>query len=49
MSRRMRWARYITRMRQNGYRLLMRKPEGKNHSEYQNVDGKIILIWILAK
>jgi hypothetical protein len=32
-SRRMRWAGYVTRMRakRNAYRILLGKPEGKNH------------------
>jgi hypothetical protein len=27
----------------NAYNILVGKPEGKNHSEHQGVDGKIIL------
>jgi hypothetical protein len=32
-SRRMRWAGHVARMgeKRNAYRLLVRKPEGKNH------------------
>jgi hypothetical protein len=30
-------------------RILVGKPEGKNHSEDLDVDGKIILKWILGK
>jgi hypothetical protein len=33
----------------NAYRILVRKPEGKNHSEDLGTDGKIILEWILGK
>jgi hypothetical protein len=29
-----------------GFRVLMRKPEGKDHLEDQGVDGRIILPWI---
>ena len=31
------------------YRVLVRKPEGKNHLEDQGVDGRIILRWIFRK
>jgi hypothetical protein len=33
----------------NVYNTLVGKPEGKNHSEELDVDGKIILEWILKK
>jgi hypothetical protein len=29
----------------NAYKNLVRKPEGKNHSEDLDVDGRIILEW----
>ena len=31
------------------YRVLVRKPEGKNHLEDPGIDGKIILRWIIRK
>jgi hypothetical protein len=50
-SRRMRWAGHAARMgaRRNAYRILVRKPEGKNHLEDQDVDGWTILKWILER
>jgi hypothetical protein len=44
-SRTMRWAGYgglIGEMR-NVYKILIRKPEGKNHLEDLGVDGRVIL------
>jgi hypothetical protein len=43
--------RNVVRMREkrNAYRILVRKPEGKNHLEDQDVDGWIILKWILER
>jgi len=43
-SRRMRWAGHVARMREEKgvYRVLVRKPEGKNHWGELGVDG-----WIL--
>jgi hypothetical protein len=40
-SRRMRWAGHVARMGEgrNVYRVLMGKPEGKDHLEDQGVDG----------
>jgi len=35
--------------RRGVYRVLVRKPEGKNHLEDPDVDGKIILRWIFRK
>jgi hypothetical protein len=32
----------------NAYKILVGEPEGKNHSEDLDVDGKIILEWILG-
>jgi hypothetical protein len=42
-SRRMRWAGHVARMgeRRNVYRVLVGKPEGKDHSEDQVVDGRL--------
>ena len=34
---------------ESAYRVLMRKPEGKNHLEDPGVDGKIILRQIFRK
>jgi hypothetical protein len=33
----------------NVYKILVRKPEGNNHSDDLGVDVRIILEWILAK
>jgi hypothetical protein len=33
----------------NASRILVGKPEGKNHYEDINVDGRIILKWILER
>jgi len=35
--------------RRGAYRILVGKPEGKDHLEEPGVDGRIILIWILMK
>jgi hypothetical protein len=37
----MRWAGYAARMgkKRNAYKLLVGKPQGKNHQENQDVDG----------
>jgi hypothetical protein len=32
----------------NAYKMYIGKPEGKNHFEDLDVDGKIILEWILG-
>jgi hypothetical protein len=44
-SRKMRWARHVARMgeRRGVHRVLVGKPEGKNHLEGPGVDGRIIL------
>jgi len=49
--RRMRWAGHVARMgeRRDVYRVLVGKPEGKNHVEDPGVDGRIILRWIFRK
>ena len=49
-SRRMRWAGHVARMGESRvvYRVLVGKPEGKNHLEEPGVDGRI-LRWIFRK
>ena len=44
-SRRMRWARHVASVgeRRGAYRVLVEKPEGKDHLEDRGVDGMIIL------
>jgi len=50
-SRRMRWAGHVARMRKRRgvYRVLVGKPEGRNHWGDPGVDGRIILEWIFGK
>jgi hypothetical protein len=47
-SRRMRWAGHVASMGEGRgvHRVLVGKPEGKNHWGDQGVDGRIILRWI---
>ena len=47
-SRRMRWAGHVARMgeEKGAYRVLVGKPEGKNHWGDLGVDGWVILGWI---
>jgi len=47
-SRRMRWAGHVACMgeEEGVYRVLVGKPEGRNHWGDQGVDGWIILGWI---
>jgi len=44
-SRKMRWARHVASVgeRRGAYRVLVEKPEGKDHLEDRSVDGMIIL------
>jgi hypothetical protein len=50
-SRRMRWAGHVARMVEGRgfYRVLVGKPEGKNHLGDPGTDGRIILRWIFRK
>ena len=50
-SRRMRWAGHVARMGEGRgvHRVLIGKPEGKNHWGDPDVDGRIILRWIFRK
>jgi hypothetical protein len=50
-SKRMRWAGYIARMRERRviYRVLVGKPEGKDHLGDPGLKGRIILRWIFRK
>jgi len=50
-SRKMGWAGHVARMgeRRGVYRVLVGKPEGKNHLGDPCVDGRIILRWIFRK
>jgi hypothetical protein len=47
----MRWARLVARMgkRRCVYRVLMGKPEGRDHLEDPDVDGRIILQWFFKQ
>jgi hypothetical protein len=50
-SRRMRWAGHVARMGEGGnvYRVLVGKPEGKNHLKDQGVDGSTRSKWTLGR
>jgi hypothetical protein len=51
MSRRMRWAGYVTRIgaKTNAYRILGESQKERDHYEDQDVGGSIILKWILER
>jgi hypothetical protein len=50
-SRRMRWAGHVARMGEgrNVYRVLVGKPEGRNHLKDQGVDGRMGSRWTLGR
>jgi hypothetical protein len=50
-SRRMRWAGHVARMGEERrvYRVLVGKPEGKNHLKDQGVDGRMGSKWTLGR
>jgi hypothetical protein len=50
-SRRMRWAGHVARMGEgrNVYRVLVRKPEGKDHLKDKGVDGRMGSKWTLGR
>jgi hypothetical protein len=47
----MRWAGYVARIGKlrNGYKILVGRPEANRPIKDLDVDGKIILEWILGK
>jgi uncharacterized membrane protein YedE/YeeE len=47
----MRWEGHVACLgdRRDAYRVLVGKSEGKNHSEYPDVDERMILRWIFRK
>jgi hypothetical protein len=50
-SRRMRWAEHVARTgeKRNAYRILVGKPDGREHYENQDVSEWIILKWMLER
>jgi hypothetical protein len=50
-SRGMRWAGHVAHMEEgrNMYRVLMGKPEGRNHLEDRGINGRMGLEWILGR
>jgi hypothetical protein len=50
-SRRMRWVGHVVHMGEmrNAYKILVGKPDGRDHSEDLGIGGRIIIKWILEK
>jgi hypothetical protein len=50
-ARRLRWPGQVARMgsRRGAYRILVEKPDGRNHLEDPGVDARIIIKWIFEK
>jgi hypothetical protein len=50
-SRKLRWVGYVARIGrvEVAYRVLVGKPEGRNHLEDPGLDGRIMLKWIFEK
>jgi predicted transcriptional regulator of viral defense system len=48
-SRRMRWAGHVARIGRGVYRVLVGKPDRRDHLEDPDVDERIILRWIYRK
>ena len=48
---RMKWVGHLARMEESRgvYRVVVGKPEGKNHLEDRGLDGRVILCWIFRK
>jgi len=44
-----RWGRHVARMEGRAYMLLVEKPGGQKHCSEGNVDGRIILKWIIKR
>jgi hypothetical protein len=47
----MRWVGHVAYMgeRRGAYRILVGRPEGRNHLRDPDIDGKVILKWIFKK
>jgi hypothetical protein len=50
-SRRMRWTEHVACMgdRRSAYSFMVGRPDGKRELEYLELDGRVILKWILKK
>jgi hypothetical protein len=51
ITSRMRWEGHVARLGEGrcAYRIMVGRPEGRNHLEDPGVDGRIILKWIFKK